>query len=92
MHPSINTVERSVPGRDAVIRKFDLTRSEARLACALINTGHLNTAAAMCSITVGTARQYLKLAFRKTGTNSQVGLVVLLMSPLQMGQYDGSVS
>jgi len=85
MQPSIDIPKRNVLATDAVIRRFDLTRSEARLACALIDTGHLNTAAAMCSITVGTARQYLKLAFRKTGTTNQVSLVVLLMTSLQAG-------
>ncbi len=67
---------------EAVRCKFGLTRSESRIAFALIDKGTLHAAAAACSITIGTARQYLKQAFRKTATNGQVGLVVLLMDAL----------
>jgi DNA-binding CsgD family transcriptional regulator len=61
---------------------FGLTPAEAELAWALIRTGNLRRAAAACALTDGSARQYLKSAYRKTRTAGQVELVVLLLDSL----------
>jgi len=58
---------------------FDLTRSEAALTLALCQQGSLKEAAALCGITQGSARQYMKRIFVKTNTSSQVDLLSLLL-------------
>jgi DNA-binding CsgD family transcriptional regulator len=47
---------------------------------ALIQEPDLKTAAERLAITEGTARIYLKQVFEKTGVNSQVALMKLLLT------------
>lgn len=64
-----------------LIRAFALTPAEARLAQALLATdGTLREVAARCGIAYGTARAQLASVFEKTGTQSQVSLVRLLIA------------
>jgi DNA-binding CsgD family transcriptional regulator len=65
---------------DPIMELFSLSRSEARLATALVAKGTLQAAAVHCSITEGSARQYLKRIFHKTHTNGQVELVALILA------------
>ncbi len=64
---------------DRLAERFDLTSAEAELASAFLREGSLRAAAEHRGLTDGTARQYLKRIFRKTGTNSQVKLMKLLV-------------
>lgn len=67
---------------DVVEKLLGLTRSEARLACALARGTELAVAAQSMGVTLSTARTYLKVIFSKTGTNRQAELVrLILMSP-----------
>lgn len=70
----------SVGDAESLGQAFGLTRREAELALAL-KTGHpLSMAALRMGITEGTARQYLKSVFAKTGVGRQAELVGLLRS------------
>lgn len=62
---------------------FQLTPAEARLAIGLIRYGTLAAAAADCGVTEGSARQYLKRIYGKTGTQGQADLVGLLMGSVR---------
>ena len=68
--------------KDRLTERFDLTSAEADLASAFLREGSLRAAAEHRGLTDGTARQYLKRIFRKTGTNSQVKLMKLLVLTL----------
>lgn len=57
---------------------FGLTRAEAQMALLLARGHSLEAAAAVCDITLATARTHLKRAFDKTGTHSQSQFVVLV--------------
>lgn len=61
--------------RDWLRRLYGLTPSQSRLAGLLARGASLKEAARQLSITEGSARQYLKIIFRKTGTNRQADLV-----------------
>jgi DNA-binding CsgD family transcriptional regulator len=65
---------------------FDLSPSEARLALALASGRTLKQAAADSDIQLSTARSYLEIAFRKTGTHQQSQLVALLKSAQPLRQ------
>lgn len=80
-----------IPTAHEVMRLLDLTLAEARLAHALALGLSLEDAAAGASITVGTARGYLKQIFAKTGKTRQVELVRLIMS-LPVTLPNGSAS
>ena len=67
-------------GVDQVMSLFHLTHAEARIACSLSRGLSLTDSAAASAITVGTARNYLKRIFIKTGTARQVDLINLLLS------------
>jgi DNA-binding CsgD family transcriptional regulator len=54
---------------------FALTPAQARLATLLFNGKTVKEAARDLGITEGTARQYLKTVFQKTGTNRQIDLI-----------------
>lgn len=54
---------------------YDLTPSEARLACPLLLGKSLEQAAQECNLTLSSARTYLKRIFNKTDTNRQAQLV-----------------
>jgi DNA-binding CsgD family transcriptional regulator len=60
---------------------YDLTRREAQLSARLIKGDTLTAAAGRLGITPGTARQYLKRVFDKTGVHRQPDLVRLLLQP-----------
>jgi len=62
----------------ALAQLYNLSRSETNLLMALTQTGSSPTAAANCGITTGSARQYFKRIFHKTGTSSQTELMGLL--------------
>lgn len=64
---------------DTWIACFGVTRSEARLMHELVNgDGSLRDAAIRLGIAYSTARVHLASIFRKTGTNSQAKLVLML--------------
>lgn len=65
---------------ESLVAVFGLTRSEARLATALVTCGRLREAAETVGITYETARSYLKVIFHKTGTRRQAELVRLLVA------------
>jgi DNA-binding CsgD family transcriptional regulator len=54
---------------------FELTPSQAQLAALLYNGASVKQAASSLGITEGSARQYLRRVFVKTGTNRQIDLV-----------------
>ncbi len=62
---------------------FELTAAEARLAISLVQRGSLSAAAADCGLTDGSARQYLKRIYGKTGTQGQVDLVALILGSVR---------
>ena len=59
---------------------FNLTHAESQVAHSLALGLSLGDSAALSGITVGTARNYLKRVFAKTGTSRQVELVNLVLS------------
>ncbi|AKC86952.1 helix-turn-helix transcriptional regulator [Pseudoxanthomonas suwonensis] len=69
-------------GIDALMDAFGLTRREAELAVALKDGHSLSVSAVRLGITEGTARQYLKGIFSKTGTHRQTDLAILLLRSL----------
>jgi DNA-binding CsgD family transcriptional regulator len=68
---------------DVLQRLFRLTAAEARLTAALMRGGCLAAAAEICGLTEGSARQYIRRIFAKTGTASQVQLVVRIARAVQ---------
>jgi DNA-binding CsgD family transcriptional regulator/PAS domain-containing protein len=60
---------------------YDLTRREAQLSARLAGGDSLTAAALHLGVTPGTARQYLKRVFDKTGVHRQPDLVRLLLQP-----------
>lgn len=54
---------------------FSLSPAQARLAISLFNGNTIKNAAADLGITEGSARQYLKKVFQRTGTRRQLDLV-----------------
>lgn len=63
---------------------YRLTPAEARLAVSLVRFGNLAAAAANCGLTEGSARQYMKRIFEKTGTHGQVELVALIVGSVRV--------
>ncbi len=61
--------------RDWLRRLYGLTPSQSRLAELLASGSSWKEAARRLGITEGSARQYLKIIFRKTATNRQADLV-----------------
>lgn len=59
---------------------FDLTKAEARLACALASGRSLREASLELGVTFKTSRTYLERIFTKTKINQQTQLVALLNS------------
>lgn len=68
------------PSPDAFAKLFALTRSEARLVAGLVSGASLDVAAEMSSITLSSARTYLKSIFAKTGVVRQAELVQLVLT------------
>ena len=69
-----------LPDADTILKLFDLTPSESRLAAALTSGLKLEVAAEHCELTVSTARTYLKQIFSKTGARRQSELVKLILT------------
>jgi DNA-binding CsgD family transcriptional regulator len=67
-----------VPPGEALQALYGLTRTEARLAVALLQGERLEDYAERAAITLNTARSHLKSVFAKTDTNRQAGLIRLL--------------
>jgi DNA-binding CsgD family transcriptional regulator len=67
---------------DKLADRYGLTSAEADLASAFLREASLRGAAEHRGLTLGTARQYLKRIFRKTGTNSQAKLMKVLLLTL----------
>ncbi|MDE2348715.1 MAG: hypothetical protein KGL92_09445 [Gammaproteobacteria bacterium] len=63
---------------DALVRHFDLTPTEARLAAAIGGGASLREAAGRLGISEAHARQRLKAIFHKTGTRRQSELALLI--------------
>jgi DNA-binding CsgD family transcriptional regulator len=82
----IEEIERQ-PGDIAPIftAAFGFTPREAALAVELANGSDLAAAAHRLGISVGTARNYLKAIFTKTGTHRQAELVALLLRSIRLG-------
>lgn len=79
----------SVPSLETIMRLFDLTEAEARLALSLAQGQRIEDAAEQQGITVSSARTYLKRVFIKTGVDRQAELVRLVLaapSLLDLGQ------
>lgn len=58
-----------------VAKTFDLTPAQAQLAALLHDGASVKQAASQLGITEGSARQYLRRIFAKTGTNRQIDLI-----------------
>ena len=66
------------PSTELLRSLFDLTQSEARIAAGLAKGQSLETIAAAGTITIETARSYLRRVLEKTGCHRQAELVALL--------------
>ncbi|HIJ64277.1 MAG TPA: helix-turn-helix transcriptional regulator, partial [Rhodospirillaceae bacterium] len=69
----------SLPTLETVMRLFDLTEAEGRLALALAQGNRIEDAAEQLGITISSARTYLKRVFSKTGADRQAELVRLIV-------------
>jgi DNA-binding CsgD family transcriptional regulator len=65
---------------ETLMRLFHLTPAEVRLALAFLSVGTIEGAATDEGLTRGTARQYIKRIFKKTGSRNQAQLMKLLLS------------
>ena len=63
----------------ALATRFGLTKQEARVLGAVVDTGSVPTAADLLGISTTTARTHVNSLFNKTGVHSQAGLVRLLI-------------
>jgi DNA-binding CsgD family transcriptional regulator len=61
-------------------RRFDLTRTEARVAVQLAHGSDLRGAAMALGVGINTVRSHLQRIFEKTGTRRQVDLVRLILA------------
>jgi DNA-binding CsgD family transcriptional regulator len=76
----VNDGARKLPSRSGMLRDlYGVTPSEVRLIEMLLADETVKGAAARLKLTEGTARFTLKSIFRKTRTNSQAGLMRLLL-------------
>lgn len=69
-----------IPASEQLGAMFGLTPAEAHIVFSLSQGFSLAEAAALSGITVGTARNYLKQIFLKTGTSRQAELIRLVFS------------
>lgn len=74
-----------VPSREILMRLYQLTEAEVRLARVLAAGQSLQDCALFLGVSYGTARSYLLRIFRKTETNQQSELVAVLKSIAQIG-------
>ncbi len=65
---------------DELGQLYGLTPAEVRLALAFLSEASIEFAAARNGLTSGTARQYMKRIFKKTGTRNQAQLMKLLLT------------
>lgn len=78
-------------GQSDLRELFGLTRTEAAVACAILEADGLQDVARLLGIRTTTARTHLQHVFEKTGTQRQSQLVRLLMSyrsPLAVGKAE----
>jgi DNA-binding CsgD family transcriptional regulator len=68
---------------------WNLTPSQARLACLLSGGENLQSAATELGITEASARQYLKAVFQKLGVNRQGDMLRKVLSVLVSAKPDG---
>ena len=73
---------RADSGADLMRLQFGLSPRQATLTALLFSGRSVKEAAIMLGITEGSARQYLKLIFRKTGARRQADLVRLVSRAL----------
>ena len=78
---------RPEPLGDQLSRLYGLTPAEVRLALAFLSEASIKQAAGRESITQGSARQYIKSIFKKTGTHNQAQLIKLLMQSQTREQH-----
>jgi DNA-binding CsgD family transcriptional regulator len=74
---------------------FTLSPAQARLASLLFQGQRLKQAAAQLGITEGSARQYLKVIFAKTGAKRQADLVRVIgetLRPEEHGEIAGALA
>ncbi|HUB63635.1 MAG TPA: hypothetical protein VL996_04190 [Methylocella sp.] len=71
--------QKAGPPAAILAKTFQLTTSEAKLACVMASGAPLQIAARELEISWETARNQLKSVFAKTSTHSQSELVALLM-------------
>jgi DNA-binding CsgD family transcriptional regulator len=76
--------QRPQAGDDLMRQLFGLTPAQARVTALLVSGHSLKEAAATLGITEGTARQYLKIVFQKTGTRRQADLVRVISNVLML--------
>lgn len=74
-----------IPDSDVLVRLFGLTPAEARFAARIAAGRSLKEAAEELRISIGTARNYVKATFAKTGTKRQAELVALLWRATNTG-------
>lgn len=70
----------AVPTAESLADLLGLSRAEAIIAHTIAGGGNLDAAAALCGITIESARTYLKRIFQKTGVGRQSDLVQLVLS------------
>ena len=78
------------PSRAVLQKLFQFTDSEAKVVQGLVQGKSLDDVALECSITVSTARTYLKQAFAKSCTNRQADLVRLVLTSPAVMKADNS--
>jgi len=68
-----------IPSAEQLASLFNLTPAEARIAHSLVLGCSLEAASALSGIAIGTARNYLKKVFLKTGATRQSELVRMIL-------------
>ena len=68
-----------------LMQRFDLTRSEARLASWLSDGGTITGYASIHGVSAGTVRTHLKAVFAKTGVHRQAQLASLVLTRRKRG-------
>ena len=76
------------PTAEAITEAFGLTPAEARVASGLAMGVSLPSTAANLGISINTARTLLSRAMARTSTNSQIGLVRLVLTGLTLVHAD----
>lgn len=80
---------RPLPPVQTVVRLFDLTDAEARLALIMAEGKRIEDAARHAGITLSSARTYLKRIFVKTGVTRQAELVRLILAAPTLLELSG---